>query len=400
MTILPQLHDQLVSLPPAGERRRRRVPVLGALLATGLVLTGGALAAAGVIPVGAPFGSPAPKADPHRGDGALVPASARVLALRVPDPAGGPPWGLRVIKTTRGATCVQAGRVVAGRLGVVGRDGVAGDDGRFHPLPLTSLGAPGCVPDDAAGHAYVSIAMGTMASGPGPRPTCRGVEGGDRTLPLCPARDARLLVFGLLGPEVAAIGYHDGDHVVRQRIAAPAGGYLAVFARSGRLNGFSIGAKPSVGFAIRRIYYRDGSSCGGKAGPSHHPIDCPLAGYRPPQRTSGRGSIRRQLTVTGRHRLTVSFAAPVAVRSASRAYALSLSVRNARCSLAEMGIQTQRDFVKGARVTIAAMLPAGCRGTVRGTVALTSTAGTGGMPPALGDPGNRIVGRFTYTLAR
>jgi hypothetical protein len=316
-----------------------------------------------------------------------------VLALRVPDPAGGPPWGLRVVRTTRGATCVQAGRVVGGRLGVLGRDGVAGDDGRFHPLPAGVTGPPGCVPDDGAGHAYISTAMSTVASGPAPRPGC-----GLPSLPPCPARDARLLVFGLLGPGVAAIGYHDGDRLLRQRVEAPAGGYLLVYARAGRENGsFSIGPKPSVGFAIRRIYYRDGSSCGGKVGPDRHPIDCPLAGFTSP--TRGGASIRRRLTVTGRRRLKISFRAPIAIRDASRAYALDF-FGGRRCRLMEIGRQTQGDIAQGARVTIVVTLPAGCHGTVRGTVALTSQAGTGGMPVAPGDPASRLVGRFTHRIAR
>jgi hypothetical protein len=203
-------------------------------------------------------------------------------------------------------------------------------------------------------------------------------------------------VFGLLGPGVAAIGYHDGDRFLRRRVQAPDGGYLLVFARAGRQNAFSIAAKPSVGFAIRRIYYRDGTSCGGKVGPDRHPIDCPLAGFRPPQRTRGHVSIRRRLTVTGRLHLKVSFRAPVAVKSASRGYALSLL--GGRDCLNLIGRETQRDIARGARVTIGVRLPATCHGTLRGTVVLDSTAGTGGMSAAPGDPGNRLVGRFVHRL--
>jgi hypothetical protein len=115
-----------------------------------------------------------------------------------------------------------------------------------------------------AGHAYISTATGTMASGPPPQPACRR-EGFPATLPQCPPQDARLLVFGLLGPDVAAIGYHDGDRFLRQQVQAPDGGYLLVYARSGRQNGFSISARPSVGFAVLRIYYRNGTSCGATA---------------------------------------------------------------------------------------------------------------------------------------
>jgi hypothetical protein len=324
----------------------------------------------------------------------VIPASVHVLGLRVPDPAGGPPWGLRIMKTTRGATCVQAGRVVGGKLGVLGRDGVAGDDGRFHAFAPTVTGPPGCVPDDGAGHAYVSTALETMASGPAPQPGC-----GLPSLPACPSQDARLLVFGLLGPGVAAIGYHDGDRLLRRRVQAPAGGYLLVFARAGRQNGsFSIGPKPSVGFAIRRIYYRDGSSCGGTVGADRHPIDCPLAGYTSPERTPGGASVRRRLTVKGRHRLKISFRAPVAIHNASRAYALDF-FGGRGCRLMEIGRETRHDIAKGARVTLAITVPPRCHGTVRGTIALTSNAGTGGMPAAPGDPANRLVGRFTHELA-
>jgi hypothetical protein len=255
-------------------------------------------------------------------------------------------------------------------------------------------GLPGCVPDDGAGHAYISTALETTASGPPPRPGC-----GLPSLPPCPAGDARLLVFGLLGPGVAAIGYHDGDRVLRQRVQAPAGGYLLVFARTGRQNGtFSIGPRPSVGFAIRRIYYRDGSSCGGTVGPDRHPVACPLAGYTAPVRTLGGGSIRRRLKVTGRHRLRISFRAPVAIHDAGRAYALNVS-GGRTCRFNEIGKETRRDFAKGARVTLAITLPPDCHGTVRGTIVLTSSAGAGGLPVAPGDPASRLVGRFTHEPA-
>jgi hypothetical protein len=42
---------------------------------------------------------------------APIPSSVRLLALCVADPDGSPPWGLRMIKTTRGLMCVQVGRI-------------------------------------------------------------------------------------------------------------------------------------------------------------------------------------------------------------------------------------------------------------------------------------------------
>ena len=400
MTFLPQLRDQLASLPPATQSRRHRAPVVGALLAAAVVMTGGALAAAGVIPPGKPLTSPLPTPDPNRGEGAVISSSARVLSLRVPDPGGGPPWGLRIAKTTRGATCVQAGRVVDGKLGVLGQDGISGDDGAFHELPLTPFAAPGCVPDDGAGHAYISSTMSTVASGPAPAPACKGDRGGSPDLPDCPVVDARELIFGLLGPQVASITYRDGSRARSQRVKAPEGGYLLVFARAAPHQGFSIGAKPAVGFTIRRIHYRDGTSCGGRVGHDNHPIDCPLAGFTPPHKVPSAAEVKRRLTVTGRHRLKISFRAPVAIRDASRFYSLWVFIHHGGrdCTTGGLGQATDDDIDKGARVTMIATLPSGCHGSVEGTVALASSAATGGTPVAPGDPGNLIVGRFTRRL--
>ena len=64
----------------------------------------------------------------------MIASSVRVLPLRVADPDGGPPWGLRVARTSRGLLCVEVGRVVGGRIGVLGRDGAFHDDGAFHPF--------------------------------------------------------------------------------------------------------------------------------------------------------------------------------------------------------------------------------------------------------------------------
>ena len=107
----------------------------GCLAAGGLAVTGAALAATGVIPIGDPVEPTRVERNPDRGTGVPTDQGGRLLALRVPDPAGGPPWGLRIVDTTRGMQCLQAGRVVGDQLGLLGQDGISGDDGRFHPLP-------------------------------------------------------------------------------------------------------------------------------------------------------------------------------------------------------------------------------------------------------------------------
>src|ERR1019366_2439190 len=111
-----------------------------ALVALALVLATAAitLAATGVILTRAPVGmSRAPIATP--GEGIPVPGGARLPPVRAPDPAGGLPWGMRIIHTPRGLICVQIGRVYDDQLGQLGVDGAFHNDGRFHPLPTDAL---------------------------------------------------------------------------------------------------------------------------------------------------------------------------------------------------------------------------------------------------------------------
>src|SRR4051812_39426815 len=93
----------------AARRRSWRAPALG--LVAALVVTGGALAATGAIPIGPVHESSDPLSKPRPDRGAGVRAGpAKTLALRVADPAGGPPWTLRVFEASRGAGCVQVGQ--------------------------------------------------------------------------------------------------------------------------------------------------------------------------------------------------------------------------------------------------------------------------------------------------
>jgi hypothetical protein len=65
-----------------------------------LIAAGSALAASGVFQTGSPV-EPVSPFVPDAGRGVAIAGSVRLLALRVSDPDGGPPWGLRVLKTTR-----------------------------------------------------------------------------------------------------------------------------------------------------------------------------------------------------------------------------------------------------------------------------------------------------------
>lgn len=112
----------------AAERRARRRLRFGAplALAGAVVVAGGALAATGQIELGSP--DPPVRHTPEaatRGIGVPPPGRGRLLAVRAPDPRGGPPWGIRVFRSSRDYPCAQHGRVVDGRLVRIGSDGKA-----------------------------------------------------------------------------------------------------------------------------------------------------------------------------------------------------------------------------------------------------------------------------------
>src|SRR5206468_2059830 len=117
-----------------------------------------------------------------------------LLNVEVPDPAGGPPWGLRYVATTRGLGCLQVGRIVRGDIGVLGQDGVFANDGRFHRLPENYLGGVEgpfpCGTLDARGHVFGGIyAHGVPASALIlPTSTQRGCSAREETPRHIPAR--------------------------------------------------------------------------------------------------------------------------------------------------------------------------------------------------------------------
>jgi hypothetical protein len=400
MTYLPQLRDQLVAIPPEGRSRRRTVSIGAALSVAGVLLAGGALAAAGVIPTGTPL--PAPNASPlpaNRGGGAPIASSAHLLALRVADPTGGPPWGVRVFKTTRGTKCVQAGRVVDGKLGALGQDGVSGDDGAFHELPLATMF---CSPMDNAGNAFSAVSYPAPAAGVTEPPTCVPTAPHGSKLPPCPDADDRVLEFGLLGPQVESIGYLDRAKALhKQSIDAPEGGYLLVTAEKSARAGFGMGAQPAVGFRIKRIDYRDGTHCGGDVGHDNHPLKCPFGGYAAPQDVPTAAQVRRPVHAhVRRGSLLITFRAPVTIADAGSAYSFFAQLDGGKRCHYGVGGPTDRDYTAGDIVRIAVKTSPGCthlRGT--GTVSyVPSTAKDGLLPTAPGGPGTLLVGSFSLQV--
>jgi hypothetical protein len=98
--------------------------------------------------------------------GAVKPGTTHLLNVREPDPGGGPPWGVRIFKTTQaGRVCAQVGRVVSGHLAALGVAGDFQNDGRAHRLPVE---APGCSSLTTSGH----LALIVLAQ---PVPTASGL---------------------------------------------------------------------------------------------------------------------------------------------------------------------------------------------------------------------------------
>lgn len=277
MTRLPQLEDALTKAAQRLEARqqprtaaRRSARVAGIALAVALALGGIALAATQILKTGKPV--PAERR-PAGFFGVIKPGTTRLLAVRVPDPAGGPPWGVRAYRTTIGlgsgrqaVNCLQVGRVVNGRLGVIGQDGSFNNDGEFHELPVQANSCGGL---DAHGQDFSYAKFATIVSAD-QRLSCetpadrqarlvdvpralraslrRKQRAGDaqairleRRLvarqarlaahhtPLCPASDLRTIVYGTLGPLAHLVTAIDATTRQSQRPDTTQGGaYLFV----------------------------------------------------------------------------------------------------------------------------------------------------------------------------
>jgi hypothetical protein len=186
-------------------------------------------------------GPEAPRAGPE----ALVVTSVRLLGLRVPDPRGGPPWGMRLVTTTRGLLCAQVGRVMHGELGQLGLDGAFHDDGRFHAMAPDDL--PEVLAQGVAGDNTDCLA---------PKETFAGeIDGLDRNALANPQGDTialsgrREISYGLLGPHALAVTYKHGSTTLARPVLRGLGAYLIVLqARRNRYLG-STGAAPGSDYA-------------------------------------------------------------------------------------------------------------------------------------------------------
>ena len=376
-------------------RRRASVHVRVALVALVLVLATAAitLAATGVILTGSPVGTArAPIATV--GEGIPVAGGERLLPLRAPDPAGGLPWGMRIIHTTRGLICVQIGRVYDNQLGQLGVDGAFHDDGRFHPLPTDAL--PGDLANVAGsmagncaspGAIYAADSVGLeLSAATSPRPGA-GV----------PA-DRREISFGLLGVHAVSITYREGSQTRTQPVLAGVGAYLIVqrytsgrplgsFSESdGRDEPGNYSSPTGPNGALTAIAYSyAGRPCVDRG--NLRPASCGLSEV-PPPRPAALPLVREPLHANlhiHNHVIAsaqISFHAPYPVTNAEESYAVSAQV----CYHGLAGESSRANVARGALVTIpvGGVLSDACSRAVKFTVEYVSFAGGLPQPTPLG----------------
>ena len=175
-------------------RMRSRHTLLFAALAA-IVIGTGALAATNVIRIGAPARTGVAFSHPHRGAGAILPHSVRLLGVKTADPIDGPPWAMRVLSTTRGVGCVQVGRLLDDQLGLLGTAGAFKNDGRFHAMPANSSFSPvGCTTLDRNGRIFLAVHVDYMPASA--MQSCyveRFFRGGRKPTPACTPSDERTL---------------------------------------------------------------------------------------------------------------------------------------------------------------------------------------------------------------
>lgn len=260
-------------------------PVL-ALLAVLVVATPAVAAATNWFGIGQPDRLPA--GSPTQFIGRALPGTGQLLAMRVADPQGGPPWALRMVRTTRGDVCLQLGRAEHSRLGSLGVDDAWHDDHLFHPFPNTAVGDV-CGTTDARGHGFVNTAETGVVASANPifgaeRPEgagCRAAPTGPSQRPLCPKGSLRIVFMGLLGPDATSITYQRPDGAMAsERTSGPDGAYLLVFRDDtaacrlvidGQFSSGSscnveqyrsgAGTSPGPASAVKAISYRDGHTC-------------------------------------------------------------------------------------------------------------------------------------------
>lgn len=421
MSRLPRLRESLMEAAERQIARQVAVPVgrraswglakrlsLAFALASGLlVVAAAAYAATQLIQTGSPVRSEE-GFSPGAGAGVAISQTGGLLGIAAADPAGGPPWTMRVYDTSRGLGCVQVGRLVGGRIGVLGDDGAFGDDGRFHPLPVqVSQAEGGCVLLDAHGDAFLGVAKwGVSASGLPQACLLDSPAVRER----CGRSDQRDVFYGLLGPDAHSITYTLDGHSHTIPTVGEQGAYLIVERTPAWIKGVGAGTSSAIvpgggtlggrplPQPIRKITYTGGRTCTigqlhyrhGRGGRCLPPVGYDAQPIRVPSPRELASPVRVRASRTsqaigGARRgevaeLLVSFVARVAVPSALSGYSVILEPpKSGKCrngNLGQADASVGRDVHAGEHIQVtltsgladAQGLFDGCPGVAHGRV--------------------------------
>lgn len=456
MSLLPDLERQLmdaatgaVTPSPAPTPRRRRRWLRAAGLLVFVPAAGGvALAATGLWPSGEPV-KPKETFKYTEGLGVPIASTIKLGDVVAQDPVGGPPWGLRFVRTSRGYGCVQVGRLVNGKLGMLGANGAFGNDGAFHELRADDLTRGTCRPIDANGRTFIAVsqpAVSSSASDDGCTASRIELPPADRLARLsasmrksvetevkrpdrraCPRDARRALYYGVLGPQVRTLDHRAPDGTEARSKAGPGGAYLFVdrapawvggggtYSSDGQVSESSVNVNPLlVSYSgITSIAYADGTACpvvpGGRT--------CLPRGYEPthPRLPSAdRVATRVTASVVKSFRphgaLRLRFRAPVATRGSKMQYALMFRLPCDSGTPTAVSV-IARNIDRGEAVTADIPIPwPKCLGRFTGTLYLADTPDLGGSPGSPGTPpfwtelytgprGKVLVGRFDTKAA-
>ncbi len=421
MTLIPELEQELTraimqTIPARRRSRWWRLPMLTpvAVIAVG---SAAALAAAGVILLGAPERAPPTRhtiaaAAADSGLGTVRPGSSELLAIRVRDPGSTLSWGLRVARTTRGLGCVSAGHVLDGQLGALGTDGDFANDGRFHPFPAADTPRPtGCAPLDAHDELFISVSEADVPTSGSTLHRCPDAGSAGAAAPgaLCAGTHTRDVYYGLLGPRAMSLTYRSGGVAHTILPQGRLGAYLFILpATPHDLNGVSTGPMPS-GLPITQVTYRGGLTCRFATGDPEPSSRCST----PPGSLWTRLDLQRMLTTStssppGRSTptaitstvthsahaawsVTVAFNAPAAITSARTAYTIELRAPGNPPSSG--ATRTDTNLRRGQRVSVT-FSNLTHRGRYTGTVRLVRTPSNLLIPSLRG----ALVGRFSARI--
>jgi hypothetical protein len=147
----------------------------------------------------------------------------QLLGLRVPDPAGGPPWGIQLalsqpLRAT--VVAIQVGRIANRRIGFLGEDNAFHNDGRFHAGNSAALMTPASY--ESAGSVQkpalqttnrFDLVLPAVASA---YPGCSDTTASE--FASCPPRDLRTFIAGFVGPAATTVtitgnGTHETEHL-------------------------------------------------------------------------------------------------------------------------------------------------------------------------------------------